>query len=125
MKINERYSLNKSSKVGENLICPSCNSEFKKENYQQAFCKRLGKTRCKDKYWNTVDPSKRNNTTRISPANARWKEMNAERKNQDKEDLFDRELNFDGSWDAHQCTVERCKFCERINCQCDETPDWF
>lgn len=72
MNIRDRYKLNKASKVKESCICPSCGTEFTKTNYQQAFCKSNPKTKCKDKYWNTVIPEKRNNTTRISPANARW-----------------------------------------------------
>ena len=47
-------------------------SEFLKTNYQQAFCKSRKGTKCKDKYWNTVTPEKRNNTTRISPASAAY-----------------------------------------------------
>ena len=74
MKLTARYRLNKESKVGESCICPSCGTEFKKTNYQQAFCKSKSGTKCKDSYWNTVTPEKRNNTTRISPANARWQE---------------------------------------------------
>ena len=72
MKIKERYSLNKEAKVGEGCICPSCNSKFIKENYQQAFCKTKTGTKCKDKYWNTVTPTKRNNKTRISLASAAY-----------------------------------------------------
>lgn len=72
MKIREQYKSNKDAKVGEQCVCPSCGTEFEKTNYQQAFCKSKPKTKCKDKYWNTVDPKKRNNTTRISPANAAW-----------------------------------------------------
>lgn len=72
MKIRERYKLNKEAKVGQEIICPSCNTFFEKTNYQQAFCKSKSGTICKDKYWNTVTPGKRNNTTRISPASARW-----------------------------------------------------
>lgn len=74
MKIKARYQLNKSSKVGESCICPTCETEFTKTNYQQTFCKSKSGTACKDKYWNTVTPEKRNNTTRISPANAKWME---------------------------------------------------
>lgn len=74
MKLKARYQLNKDSKVGESCICPSCGAEFEKTNHQQAFCKTKGKTICKDKYWNTVTPEKRNNTTRLSPANTRWTE---------------------------------------------------
>lgn len=72
MKIKDIYESNKNSKVGEYCVCPSCGTKFIKNNYQQAFCKSKPKTQCKDKYWNTVIPEKRNNTTRISPASARW-----------------------------------------------------
>ena len=68
MKIKEKYELAKSAKVGEICECPSCGRKFEKTNYQQAFCKSKVGTKCKDKYWNTVTPDKRNNTTRISPA---------------------------------------------------------
>ena len=78
MKIQKTYKLNKSAKVGEECVCPSCGSKFKKTNYQQAFCKSKTGTKCKDKYWNTVDPKKRNNTTRISPASAAWMESQRE-----------------------------------------------
>lgn len=66
------YKKNKSAKVNEQCICPSCGSKFVKVNYQQAFCKNRKGTQCKDKYWNTVDPKKRNNTTRISPASKKF-----------------------------------------------------
>ena len=74
MKIRERYKLNKELKVGESCICPSCNTKFTKTNYQQAFCKSKTGTICKDKYWNTVTPKKRCNTTRISPASQAFME---------------------------------------------------
>lgn len=63
------YNTNKLNKVGSICKCPSCGTEFIKQSYQQAFCKTKKGTKCKDKYWNTVTPEKRNNTTRISPAN--------------------------------------------------------
>ena len=68
-KIKELYENAKSAKVGSTCKCPSCGTEFMKTNYQQAFCKSKSGTICKDKYWNLVTPEKRNNTTRISPAN--------------------------------------------------------
>ena len=68
--LKELYDKSKSAKVGEVCICPSCRTEFKKASYQQVFCKNQTGTICKDFYWNNVTPSKRNNTTRISPANA-------------------------------------------------------
>lgn len=76
-----RYKLNKDLKIGEKCICPSCGNEFIKTNYQQAFCKSKNGTICKDKYWNTVIPGKRNNTTRISPANAAYSCMQYEIRN--------------------------------------------
>ena len=71
-KIKALYAAAKAAKVGETCTCPSCDSIFVKTNYQQAFCKTKGNTVCKDRYWNIVTPTKRNNTTRISPANAAW-----------------------------------------------------
>ena len=73
-KIRNLYKLAKITKVGEECICPSCGTKFIKTNYQQAFCKTKSGTICKDKYWNTVTPTKRNNTTRISPASRRFME---------------------------------------------------
>lgn len=85
-KIKAKYESNKKAKVGEKCICPSCGAEFIKTNYQQVFCKTRTGTRCKDKYWNTVTPEKRCNTTRISPASARWTQQqidNRERRESD------------------------------------------
>lgn len=70
--IRARYREAKTARVGDPCTCPSCGTEFIKEHYAQKFCKTKGGTVCKDKYWNTVDPNKRNNTTRISPASARF-----------------------------------------------------
>ena len=44
----KKYDLNKSAKVGSQLICPVCGQIFTKKSYQQAFCSTI----CKDKYWN-------------------------------------------------------------------------
>lgn len=74
MKMKSRYKLNKAASTGEKLICPSCGTSFEKTHYQQVFCKTKPGTVCKDKYWNTVTPGKRNNTTRISPASAMYME---------------------------------------------------
>ena len=95
MKIRERYKLNKSAKVGDQCVCPSCGEVFRKSTYQQAFCLTKPDTRCKDKYWNTVTPTKRNNTTRISPANRRYM---AER---EISNTFYYDYD-DQGWDAHK-----------------------
>ncbi|MEN6291720.1 MAG: hypothetical protein ABFD07_06860 [Methanobacterium sp.] len=52
---------------------------FIKRTKAQVFCTTKKGTRCKDAYWNQVDPRKRNNTTRISPANARYMKEKLER----------------------------------------------
>jgi hypothetical protein len=71
-----RYYDNKNADVGDILYCPSCSKKFKKKHWQQVFCKHKDGTQCKDKYHNTVTPEKKNNTTRISPANAAFREKN-------------------------------------------------
>lgn len=96
MKIKAAYNKSKSAKVGETCTCPSCGTEFVKEHYQQAFCKTKPGTWCKDKYWNTVTPEKRCNTTRISPASRRFME---ERERRAEENAF---YDDDLSWDAHK-----------------------
>lgn len=77
IKLKAKYEANKNAKVGDSCICPSCNTSFIKQSYQQAFCKTKAKSICKDKYWNTITPNKRNNTTRISPANAAYRNSEA------------------------------------------------
>jgi ribosomal protein L37AE/L43A len=77
-KLKELYQKVKEAKVGETVCCPSCKTEFVKKSYQQIFCKSKTGTTCKDFYWNNVTPSKRNNTTRISPANARFYALHIE-----------------------------------------------
>jgi hypothetical protein len=72
MKIKQKYTAAKEAALGTECTCPSCGTKFIKTNPQQAFCKSKGGTICKDKYWNTVTPTKRNNTTRISPASAAY-----------------------------------------------------
>jgi hypothetical protein len=69
LMLSQRYA-NKDAKIGDECVCPTCGSKFIKETYQQVFCKTKEGTICKDGYWNFVDESKRNNRTRISPANA-------------------------------------------------------
>jgi hypothetical protein len=132
MKLKERYKLNKEAKVGTECICPSCGATFVKGSYQQVFCKSKTGTKCKDKYWNTVDPNKRNNTTRFSPASLAYmarfnnprayesKEQRAERLGfYDVEDMENYDGSFDGSWDAHDCHTEPCDICGRlVNCEC-------
>lgn len=92
-RLKQLYSENKLKKVGDKCICPSCLTSFIKGSYQQVFCKTKVGTYCKDQYWNKVDPKKRNNTTRISPASARWLSNRLE---------YDFDYDEDQSWDAHK-----------------------
>lgn len=123
--IKELYNKAKTAKVGEKVCCPSCRTEFEKTNYQQAFCKSKGGTVCKDYYWNYVTPDKRNNTTRISPASARYMALNDtpvvlgfgdSQRAIDKADRLEIELN---SGDGMDVTVDRCEWCECLICRCD------
>jgi len=94
MRIKEIYAINKQRKVGDTCICPSCCTTFIKTNYQQAFCKTKGGTKCKDSYWNFVTPTKRNNTTRISPASANW--MARQEDERSYRDVYDTFHPFEG-----------------------------
>ena len=48
----DTYKENNSKSVGSTCVCPSCFTSFKKETYQQVFCKSKLGTICKDKFWN-------------------------------------------------------------------------
>ena len=71
-ELQRLYKIAEESKIGSSVTCPSCLTTFTKEHYQSKFCKSKSKTKCKDYYWNNVIESKRNNTTRISPANENY-----------------------------------------------------
>lgn len=129
MKVSKKqYSLNKSSKVGDLLICPSCGDKFTKESYQQAFCKSKGGTVCKDYYWNNVTPEKKNNRTRISPASRSYynnvilPNKAIELGFPDVSTMINHVDDFDGSWEAHYANVGLCEFCglRPEYCECDE-----
>jgi len=93
MRITARYNLNTKKRVGDTCKCPSCGAEFVKSHYAQKFCRSKAGTVCKDYYWNFVTETKRNNTTRISPANRRYYAEHIE----PQQDFDD-----DQSWDAHK-----------------------
>lgn len=95
-RLTARYNLNKKKKVGDVCKCPSCGTEFTKTHYAQKFCKSKQGTVCKDYYWNFVTETKRNNTTRISPANARYYAEHIE------PFIIDDDFDDDPGWDAHK-----------------------
>jgi hypothetical protein len=99
-KLKQLYSVAKSAKVGEYVVCPSCQIGYFKKRTQQAFCGTWGTTVCKDNYWNNVTPTKRNNTTRISPANDAFQAKHGLGEHRDLEGSFD--PDDDPSWDAHK-----------------------
>ena len=124
------YQENQKASNSVECICPSCKTKFTKKSYQQIFCKTKAWTKCKDKYWNTVTPEKRNNKTRISPAsfvyqaNRAWRitdsSFHFKSQNElDKQDLEEMSLNEDSSWEWHWCTTTRCEFCLCLKCRCD------
>lgn len=55
----KRYQINKETKVGDPIQCPVCSKLKIKRHYQSAFCGSRKDTRCKDKYWNTVNDDRR------------------------------------------------------------------
>ena len=91
--MKEQYNINRLAKIGDSLKCPSCNSNFKKLSYNQIFCKTKVKTICKDHYWNTITPTKRNNQTRISSASQAWIDIM-------------REKELDDTWGLHPFSSE-------------------
>lgn len=48
------YRKNKEAQVGEEIVCPVCNTRFKKRQYSQAFCC----LHCKDKFHNRHNPDR-------------------------------------------------------------------
>ena len=58
----ERYIVAQAAKVGTDIHCPVCNKLHIKTTYHKIFDKNGKKQKggnCKDKYWNTVDPKRR------------------------------------------------------------------
>ncbi len=98
--MRQRYNATASAPVGTKARCPGCGTQFVKEKGRM-FCATKTGTKCKDRYWNNVTPTKRNNTTRISPASARFMER--------QQEFRDRHpLNYvgdeDPGWDGHKGT---------------------
>lgn len=51
----QRYDKARIAKIGEEMQCTVCGARMVKRSWQHKFCH----TRHKDKYWNTVDDSRR------------------------------------------------------------------
>lgn len=59
-KWKKRYDTNKTCAIGADCVCPVCGQHFLKKTKAQAFChvKREGRSMCRDKYHNTVNPGR-------------------------------------------------------------------
>ena len=69
--LKARYKRAKDKKVNEKFNCAYCDKENTKKQYSQAFCspikinnKKVSK--CKDKYWNTIDENRWRNSRNIN-----------------------------------------------------------
>lgn len=117
----DRYEKNKSTKTGSIINCCVCLKEFTKKQYSQAFCGNKQDTKCKDKFWNTVDKKKYNNTTRISKANARYYNDVILPREASKRGYPDVET-MQNDFEDHEKYVEFCTCCDlRYEyCRCDQ-----
>lgn len=127
------YKMCKHSEVGEEMRCPGCGKIITKKSYQHKFCNQ----QCKDHYWNTVDPRKKNrhnppshyrkyNVGEKSYANRLGKAEALKRGYPTYEDMLDAEAMDDPSWESGGGVyVERCPRCGMVyqHCRCPEIPD--
>lgn len=60
-EMEARYAHATTAKVGAQIQCPTCGTHMTKRSYQHKFCKGKGRNRykCKDRYWDTVDDTRR------------------------------------------------------------------
>jgi hypothetical protein len=63
LDMKSRYELNLKQPVGATIHCPICDTFFVKKTATHSFCSNQrkvnrGKSSCKDKYHNAVDPRK-------------------------------------------------------------------
>ena len=121
-EMKKLYAIAKEKKVGAQFSCPACSSSLTKKSYQHKFCG----TKCKDRYWNNVDPRKRNNRTRISPASSRWMLVQGDNRARqrgypDHASMVESQLMDDPSWDSGGgIYIEPCDRCGMVGefCQC-------
>lgn len=57
LKLIDTYVYNSKQKVSTVICCPVCSSAIYKDSYQHSFCD----TKCKDKFWNTINTRRFNN----------------------------------------------------------------
>ena len=122
-KLMTLYEACKVAQIGSLITCPSCNTQHTKNAYNTVFCKTQSGTKCKDNYWNHVDKSKRDNRTRISPANARYYNSIILPREAAKRGYptVDDMLNAVDDTDSMSCYVEPCSCCglKYEYCRCD------
>lgn len=122
-KLKTMYDDCKKAKIGTTIICPSCNTKHTKNAYNTVFCKSKNGTVCKDNYWNNVDPTKRNNKTRISPANRFYYNsiiLPREAQKRGYPSVHEM-LNDVDDTDSMSCTVLPCEWCglKHEYCRCE------
>ena len=126
-EMQQQYAIAKEIKVGGRFKCPACSSLLTKKSYQHTFCG----PKCKDLYWNNVDPRKKNNRTRISPASSRWMLIQGAKRDSramqhgypDHKSMVESQMMDDPSWDAGGgIYLEPCEICGMVGefCQCVE-----
>lgn len=121
------YAACKETNIGQTMTCPGCGKEIIKSSYHHTFCDQT----CKDRYWNTIDPKKKNRKHPRSHYNkynvgeksyaVRLGDADALRRGYPSHaDMIDSHLDDDGSWDAHQGHVEPCEWCGMMPqyCRC-------
>lgn len=117
-------------RIGNEMTCPECGSIIRKKTYQHKFCGKI----CKDRYWNNIDPRKKNwkhkrshytkyNVEAKSFANRLGDPLAKRRGYPSHAEMLDSLALEDGSWDAHGgVTVEPCDRCGMMYQYC-ECPD--
>jgi predicted RNA-binding Zn-ribbon protein involved in translation (DUF1610 family) len=56
--LKTRYTIARTTKVGDKFECPSCGKIVVKRSYQHTFCRNRGQGNCKDYFWNRVDATR-------------------------------------------------------------------
>ena len=133
IEMKEEYLQASVTPIGEMMTCPGCGTRIKKKTYQHKFCG----PKCKDLYWNNVDPRKKNrkhkkshynkyNVGEKSYANRLGNVIALDRGYPSHTAMVEADAMDDGSWDVHGGVyVELCDRCGMVfeHCLCPEIPN--
>jgi len=127
------YKMCDLTKVGGEMRCPGCGEIIIKKTYQHKFCGQ----QCKDRYWNTVDPRKKNRKN----SSSHYRKYNVGEKSYASrlgdaaaikqgypsyDDMIEAEAMDDPSWESGGGVyVERCSRCGMAyeHCRCPDIID--